>query len=99
MGVQIADGSSLTVRGRTMEAKIEKVEVFILRVPLGPDRFWSSQSAFPERNSLLVKVSSGKKCGWGEAGHYGPPEPVAAAIQHVLAPRYVPGLLAWQSSR
>jgi len=72
-----------------MEAKIEKVEVFILRVPLGPDRFWSSQSAFPERNSLLVKVSSGKKCGWGEAGHYGPPEPVAAAIQHVLAPRII----------
>ena len=26
--------------------------------------------------------------GWGEAGHYGPPEPVAAAIQHNLAPRY-----------
>ena len=54
-----------------MEAKIEKVDViiscnfgahdvlnvqvFILRVPLGPDRFWSSQSAFPERNSLLVR--------------------------------------------
>ena len=31
------------------------LQVFILRVPLGPDRFWSSQSAFPERNSLLVR--------------------------------------------
>lgn len=25
--------------------------------------------------------------GWGEAGQYGPPEPVAAAIERVLAPR------------
>ena len=24
---------------------------------------------------------------WGEAGQYGPPEPTAAAIEHVLAPR------------
>ena len=26
---------------------------------------------------------------WGEAGQYGPPEPTAAAIEHVLAPRSI----------
>ena len=80
--------------------RIDRVEVFILRAPLGKAKFWSSQSSFPERNSLLVKVSSGElvspapdtaQVGWGEAGQYGPPEPTAAAIQHVLAPRYLIG--------
>ena len=68
--VQQADGSDQSSKeGKTMEATIEKVEViypkqyaahpsvpqvFVLRVPLGPVRFWSSQSTFPERNSLLV---------------------------------------------
>ena len=28
-----------------------------------------------------VRVSSGGESGWGEAGMYGPPEPVAAAIK------------------
>lgn len=69
--------------------KIDSVEVFILRAPLGKAKFWSSQAAFPERNSLLVKISSGPLCGWGEAGQYGPPEPTATAIQHVLAPRII----------
>jgi len=68
---------------------IDRVEVFILRAPLGKAKFWSSQSAFPERNSLLVKVSAGNISGWGEAGQYGPPEPTAAAIEHVLAPRII----------
>ncbi len=67
--------------------KIDKVEVFILRAPLGKARFWSSQASFPERNSLLVKITSGSRVGWGEAGQYGPPEPVATAIEHVLGPR------------
>ena len=73
---------------------IEKIEVFILRAPLGKAKFWSSQASFPERNSLLVKITSsgsddkGKNLvGWGEAGQYGPPEPVASAIEHVLGPR------------
>lgn len=76
------------------EDVIDKVEVFIIRAPLGKAKFWSSQASFPERNSLLVKITSsgcnddGKKLvGWGEAGQYGPPEPVASAIEHVLAPR------------
>ena len=75
---------------------IEKIEVFILRAPLGKAKFWSSQASFPERNSLLVKItSSGRNddgkhlSGWGEAGQYGPPEPVASAIEHVLGPRII----------
>ena len=30
---------------------------------------------------FLVKISSGELSGWGEAGQYGPPEPVASAIK------------------
>ena len=36
--------------------RIESVDVFILKAPLGKAKFWSSQSSFPERNSLLGKV-------------------------------------------
>ena len=39
---------------------VDSVEVFTLRAPLGKARFWSSQSAFPERNSLLVRVTCGE---------------------------------------
>ena len=28
-----------------------------------------------------VRITSGDLFGWGEAGQYGPPEPVASAIQ------------------
>jgi len=67
--------------------KIRKVETFILRTPLGKERFYSSQCAFPERNSLLVRIETDEGVfGWGEGGQYGPPEPVAACINHVLAP-------------
>jgi len=70
--------------------KIDKIEVFMMRSPpLGKAKFWSSQTAFPERNSMLVKVTSGDLSGWGEAGHYGPAEPVAAAIEHVLGQRII----------
>lgn len=34
--------------------KITNITTYILRAPLGKDRFFSSQCAFPERNSLLV---------------------------------------------
>ena len=61
--------------------RIDSVEVFILKAPLGKAKFWSSQSSFPERNSLLVRITSGDLSGWGEAGQYGPPEPVASAIK------------------
>ncbi len=67
--------------------KITTVKTSVLRVPLGDDRFYSSQAAFPERNSLLVRVETDDgRVGWGEGGQYGPPEPVQACIDHVLAP-------------
>jgi D-galactarolactone cycloisomerase len=67
--------------------KIDRVETFVLKAPLGAARFYSSQAEFPERNSLLVRLTtSDGLVGWGEGGQYGPPEPVKAAIDHVLAP-------------
>lgn len=68
--------------------KIKQVTTFIARVPLGKQRFYSSQCAFPERNSLLVCVETDAGIqGWGEGGQYGPAEPVASCIEHVLTPR------------
>lgn len=67
--------------------KIQSIETFILRAPLGQKRFYSSQAAFPERNSLLVKITAASGLvGWGEGGQYGPPEPPAACVNHVLSP-------------
>lgn len=67
--------------------KITRIRTTIARVPLGQQQFLSSQCAFPERNSLLVRVDTDEGiCGWGEGGQYGPPEPVASCINHVLAP-------------
>ena len=69
---------------------ISKVETFILRVPLGSGTFRSSQAKFPERNSLLVRITTSDGIvGWGEGGQYGPPGPVAACIDQVLAPLIV----------
>jgi len=66
---------------------IKKIETFVLRAPLGKERFYSSQCAFPERNSLLVRIETDNGIiGWGEGGQYGPPEPVASCIQNVLKP-------------
>ena len=68
--------------------RITKIHTTIARVPLGRQRFLSSQCAFPERNSLLVRVDTDDGIsGWGEGGQYGPPEPVASCIDHVLAPQ------------
>jgi D-galactarolactone cycloisomerase len=68
--------------------KIRSIKTRILRVPLGDRTFYSSQAAFPERNSLLVRVETDTGLvGWGEGGQYGPPEPVAACIEHVLTPK------------
>jgi D-galactarolactone cycloisomerase len=68
--------------------KIRSIKTIILRSPLGDRKFYSSQAAFPERNSLLVRIETdGGLVGWGEGGQYGPPEPVAACIDDVLGPR------------
>lgn len=70
--------------------KIRKIETYILKVPLGDKTFFSSQCAFPERNSLLVRIETDEGIyGWGEGGQYGPPEPVQAAIEHVLKPMVI----------
>ncbi|WP_168566008.1 mandelate racemase/muconate lactonizing enzyme family protein [Crateriforma spongiae] len=70
--------------------KIQSVKTYVLTVQLGNDRFYSSQCAFPERNSLLVRIETDDGAvGWGEGGQYGPAEPVAACIDHVLAPEII----------
>ena len=66
--------------------KITGVTAMILRSPMGA-AFLSSQGRFAERNSLIVRVDTDEGVvGWGEGGQYGPPEPVKACIDAVLAP-------------
>jgi D-galactarolactone cycloisomerase len=73
--------------GWTRGLKIAEISTFILRVPLGGQTFYSSQAAFPERNSLLVRITTDDGLvGWGEGGQYGPPGPVASCINDVFAP-------------
>ena len=61
--------------------RVERVETFVLKTPLGAERFYSSQAEFPERNSLLVRITtSDGVTGWGEGGQYGPAEPVKTCI-------------------
>lgn len=70
--------------------KIKAITSHILQVPLGDKVFFSSQARFPERNSYLVRVETDTGLvGWGEGGQYGPPEPVAACIDRVLAPKLI----------
>lgn len=70
--------------------KIREIETIVLRVPNQAGSFYSSQARFPERNSLLVRITSDDGLvGWGEGGQYGPPEPVATCIDDVLGPRLV----------
>ncbi len=67
--------------------KIIAIDTFILKVPLGANRFFSSQSSFGERKSMLVRITTSEGIiGWGEGGQYGPAEPVASTILAVLAP-------------
>lgn len=70
--------------------RIRSITSHLLRVPLGEKAFYSSQAAFPERNSYLVRIETDSGVvGWGEGGQYGPGEPVAAAVDCVLAPRLI----------
>jgi D-galactarolactone cycloisomerase len=70
--------------------KIRSITSYRLRVPLGDKTFYSSQAAFPERNSFLVRIETDSgNIGWGEGGQYGPAEPVAACVDAVLAPKLI----------
>lgn len=67
--------------------KVDRVETFVLKVPLGSERFYSSQAEFPERSSFLVRLTTTDGLvGWGEGGQYGPSEPVKACVDSVLGP-------------
>jgi D-galactarolactone cycloisomerase len=67
--------------------RIAAIKSFILRVPIKEKAFLSSQCPFPERNSFLVRIETDTGLvGWGEGGQYGPPEPLLACVEHVLAP-------------
>jgi D-galactarolactone cycloisomerase len=71
---------------------ISRITTHILRAPIPERTFYSSQAAFPERNSLLVRVEADNGLvGWGEGGQYGPPGPVASCINDVLAPLLLHG--------
>ena len=70
--------------------KVRSITSHILRAPLGAQKFYSSQAAFPERNSCLVRVETDSGLvGWGEGGQYGPPEPVATIVDAVFAPQLI----------
>ena len=66
---------------------IQEIATFVLKMPLGERRFYSSQAALPERTSFLVRIKTDNGLvGWGEGGQYGPAEPVATFVEEVLAP-------------
>ena len=68
--------------------KIDRVETFVLKAPLGAERFWYSQVPCGERQSLLVRIAtSDGLVGWGEGGVSMPVAPVAACVREVFAPR------------
>jgi D-galactarolactone cycloisomerase len=67
--------------------RITGIETYLLQAPLGEETFWSSQCAFKRRKSLLVRIDTDAEIsGWGEAGQYGPGEPVASMVHDVMAP-------------
>ena len=67
--------------------KITDIQTYVLKSNLGENRFLSSQRPFGSRNSLLVKITTDEDIyGWGEAGQYGPPEPVESFIVNVIKP-------------
>ncbi len=67
--------------------KIGAVDTFILRHDL-TEAFGYSQAWYHARTAMLVRVTADDgTVGWGEA--YGPPEPSAAIVRHLLAPLVV----------
>jgi D-galactarolactone cycloisomerase len=70
--------------------RITAIQTFLLKAPLGKERFYWSQRSCPERTSLLVKIETDAGIeGWGECGQHGPGEPPAAFINSVLVPRLI----------
>lgn len=68
--------------------KIDRIETFILKAPLGKERFYYSQLPVGERTSLIVKITTDDGLvGWGEAGVSMPVEHVASFIHDVAAAR------------
>jgi D-galactarolactone cycloisomerase len=64
--------------------RIVAVDTFVLRHRLD-EPFGYSQAWYDARTAMLVRVTTADGlAGWGEA--YGPPEPSAAIVRHVLAP-------------
>ena len=55
--------------------RVKSVSSHILRAPLGAQKFYSSQAAFPERNSYLVRVETD-----------GPDESAAMAAMAAMSP-------------
>src|SRR5262249_18513695 len=81
-GTAEADGASAV--------KISNVRAYVLRCNLGSETFFSSQAPFPARTSCLVRLETDDgQGGWGGGGQGGPPEPVAAMVERVLAPLVV----------
>lgn len=68
--------------------RIASIETFCLKVPLGAERFYYSQSVIGERTCLLVRLTTDTGlAGWGECGVSMPVEHVATYIHDILAPR------------
>lgn len=67
--------------------KIVTVETFVLREELA-EPFGYSQAWYHSRTAMLVRITADDgTTGWGEA--YGPPEPSATIVRHVLSPLVV----------
>ena len=68
--------------------EIDRIETFVLKAPLGTERFYYSQCAVGERASLLVRVTADSGlAGWGECGVAMPVEHAAACVHDLFAPR------------
>lgn len=68
--------------------RIDRIETFVLKAPLGAERFYWSQNCATERASLLVRISTDSGLvGWGEAGVSMPVEHAAAYIHDIAASR------------
>lgn len=77
-------------RERTHNVTVKEIKTHLLEVPLGKERFYSSQAEFPLRTSFLVEViAEDGRTGWGEGGQWGPSGPPAAIVDQVLAPRII----------